>query len=186
MKFQGEKKMISSIPDYIIISKSEDNSKTVITIKPRKINGYDYFFMFFFLFGLGFLIATITTNHIDFTSIMAGLIFLGLFGKLIIEMWISLKETQVISINKNHLEISRKIKTRKSQHIDKKVIKDIKFEGIGLFGDYSKIYLSFKNILTVVGYKIPVIKTNENNLMIAEHHDEYLRKWITNYLKKKI
>jgi hypothetical protein len=117
---------------------------------------------------------------------MAGLIFIGLFGKLIIEMWISLKETQVISINKNHLEISRKIKTRKSQHIDKKVIKDIKFEGIGLFGDYSKIYLSFKNILTVVGYKIPVIKTNENNLMIAEHHDEYLRKWITNYLKKKI
>ena len=95
--------MDNSIKDYITISKSSDNTKTIVTIKPRKKDGYDYFIMFFFFFGLGFLIVSLGSNHFDFTSTIAGIIFTVLIGKLMIEMWISLKETQVISFNKNQL-----------------------------------------------------------------------------------
>lgn len=179
--------MSNSIPENISISKSEDNTKTIVTIKPRKRNGYDIFFLIFFVFGLGFLTTGLIINRFDFTSMVAGIIFLGLFGKLIIEMSFSLLETHVISFDKNQLEISRKKSFRsKSRLINLKAFKSAKLEKVGVIADFSEIFLGFKNIIALFGYQIPIISIDNEKISIAEHHDENIRKWIANYLSKKL
>ena len=178
--------MTTPIPTTITISKSEDNAKTTLTIQPRKMDSYDAFLIFLFLCGLGFITALLISYHFDSSSIISGVIFLFILGKPLLEMYVSLRETQIVTIDRDVLEITRKAFGTKTEKLSVQSIREIKLQKAGLMVDFSQIFLGIKNTLALFRYKIPVIRSANRILIIAEHHDETVRIWITDYLSNAL
>jgi hypothetical protein len=174
-------KTIISDEIEILIDK-EKKQKTIIAQK-KHYSGSDKFAIFFFLcWIIAYPLAFFSVEK-DFKFLMFSLIFVLMIGGLGIQIFLALKEKQVIEINSDYLVFYKKrpFWSKKFQ-IDRKDKSKIELVNISVLGvDSFNFFIGVKHIVNLFSYKIPTI----NGFTFFEHFDEKQKEWIIKYLKKK-